>query len=359
MSEEINNQHEEHYTEPDQVPSCKNCGSLEIEEGYSLTLCRECRDKLSKRPFPMKIKLALALIFLIIIVSLSKFPSTIYAGVEFQKGLQAEKELKFITAIHHYENADKAYPQADKILVRLYSAYFRNENIPEARKVLAKLTDPDNHDRKVDEKLANEANGITRKLDNYCSISRELSSQLYGMENAKPDDILKILKPFVDNGTNVNAYTQYYLADLYFDKKNYNEANNILSKVISENQDFYAAYLLQAAAYRETGNWEQAIQCADKVLKDNVESISAYVTLSKIELKRKNNAKGLQYAKNAYNLDSSDPYVIANLALAYHYNNLTDERDKYYKIYKQFNIGDQYTDNLLKSIFDGSLQWQI
>jgi tetratricopeptide (TPR) repeat protein len=140
--------------------------------------------------------------------------------------------------------------------------------------------------------------------------------------------------------------------------KNYIGASQVLSKVIYDYPDFYGGYLLQAATYRELGKFDEAVEYGNKALIHNVEDTGACITLSKIELKRRNNAKGLEYAKRAYELDSHNPIVVANLALAYHFNNLISERDKYYKIYKDSNINDKYTDDLLKSIFNGTLQWQ-
>lgn len=116
--------------------------------------------------------------------------------------------------------------------------------------------------------------------------------------------------------------------------------------------------MFQATTYRELGKYNEAVEYCNKALNNNIEDIGAYITLSKLELKRRNNAKGLEYAKIAYEMDKEDPIVVANLALAYHFNNLLNERDKYYKIYQDSKINDKYTDNFLKSIFDGSLQWQ-
>lgn len=355
MSEEFKEQNE---SKDDTFYGCKNCGNLLIEEGYSVNLCNECRNKLSKRPIPMKIKLVSLLLFLIMIVSLLRFPHTIYIGVEYERGLQAEKASKYITAMHHYENVVKAYPQSDKALVRLYDSYYENGYVAEAYDVFNKIAGSSPSSRKMDKELVQQVNEITRKLDSYYSPSKELYDKLKGMKGPKQEDLIDVLKPFATKNP-VQVYAAYYLADLYFDQKKFNEAKETMSNALSKNQDFYSGYLLQAAAYRELGKYDEAIQCANRVLDHNAENIGAYVTLSKIELKRKNNVKGLEYAKTAYDLDNHDSTVIANLALAYHFNNLLEERDKYYRIYQESNSKDKYTDDLLKSIFDGSLQWQI
>lgn len=336
---------------------CESCGNLCVEEGYKLRLCKECRDTLSKKPIPIPIRLISLILIVIIIFSLSKFPRSISIGIEYERGVQAEEASKYLTAMKHYENVVKEYPQSDKALVRLYASYYYCGRIDEAYEVYDKIAGESPSTKKMDKELVQEVNEITSKLDRYYSPSKELYEKLKDQKNAKIEDIINILKPIVDKNPN-EVYAAYYLANLYFDMKDYAKASQVLSRVISKYPDFTAASLFQATTYRELGKYDEAVEYCNKALNNNIEDIGAYITLSKLELKRRNNAKGLEYAKIAYEMDKEDPIVVANLALAYHFNNLLNERDKYYKIYQDSKINDKYTDNFLKSIFDGSLQWQ-
>lgn len=358
-NEEIIENHQEQLNESrtDTFWGCKNCGSLSFEEGYNLKLCKECRDKLSKRFIPLQIKLVSVLLMALVIFSLSRFPHVIKIGVEFERGKQAEKASKYLTAVKHYEKAIKEYPESDEILVRLYVSYYQNQNIDAAYNVFDQIIGEMDSNKTMKNELVSEVNEITRKLDMYYIPSEEVYNRIIDMQNPSTEQLVTVLKSFVDKDED-EVYAAYYLASLYFDLNRFNEATEVLSKVLTKNKDFYAAYLLQSATYRELGKYDEAIEIAGKVIENNVEDISAYLTLSKIELKRKNNVKGLEYAKYAYELDTEDSYTIANLALAYHYNNLLDERDRYYNIYQNSNSRDKYTDELLQGIFDGTLQWQ-
>ncbi|MEQ8155238.1 MAG: tetratricopeptide repeat protein [Clostridiaceae bacterium] len=340
----------------DTSSGCENCGSLCIEENYKFKLCKECRDKLSKRTIPIQIKLVSILLIMIILFSLSKFLHSINMGVEYERGLRAEEALKYETALNHYINVVKEYPESDKALVRLYVAYYNCGRIEEAFNVYDQIAESpaSNNMKKI---LVDEVNETTDKLDTYYCPTQELYDKLIGLKNPKTEDIINILKPAVDKNPD-EVYGAYYLANLYFDMKNYTEAGQVLSKVISRYPDFSPGYMLQAAVCRELGKYEEAVEYCNKELEHNVEDIGAYINLSKIELKQGNNAKGLEYAKMAYEIDNKDPYIAATLAMAYHFNNMFSERDKYYKIYQDSNIKDEYTDNLLKSIFDGTQQWQ-
>jgi tetratricopeptide (TPR) repeat protein len=102
--------------------------------------------------------------------------------------------------------------------------------------------------------------------------------------------------------------------------------------------------------YRETGRFENAADSIEKVLKSNKEHPQAYVALSKLELSKHDNKAGLEYAEKAYEYDSGDLNVISNLSLAYHYNNMTAERDKLFAVLKQNNY---YDTEALQSVFAG------
>jgi tetratricopeptide (TPR) repeat protein len=341
----------------EEISKCEVCGNPIIEEGYSLALCNECRDKLSKRPMPVQIKISVIVLILIIMISLVKFPSTIRIGVEYERGIEAEKALKYVTAMKHYENVAKNYPDSDKVEVRLLNTYYQNEKINEVYNTFDKLAGPSPDSKKMDSDLVDEVNAIMDNVDLYYNPSKELYEKLKVMKNPTSEELVTTIKPFVDKNPK-EVYGAMYLADVYFEAGKYDEANNILSNIVSAHPDFYSALIFQASTLRELGQYDKAIELAQKALKHNVEDTGAIAALSKIELKRKNNAQGLEYAKQAYNVNSSEPFIVANLSLAYHYNNMIKERDESFKTYQSYNDNDKYTSDLLTSIFNGSLQWQ-
>lgn len=336
---------------------CKSCGSDRIEEGYALPLCSECRDKLSKHPIPIQMKIAAIAFILVIIISLLKFPAAIRVGIEYERGIRAEKALKYVTALKHFENTANAYPDSDKIMVKLLSAYYENEKINEAYNTFDKLAGASPETKKMDKDLVTQVNILMDKMDMYYTPSQELYEKLKVMKNPTSEEIVDTIKPLVDKNPK-EIYGAYHLADSYFEINKFDEANAVLTKVLAAHPDFYAGQLLKSATLRELGQYDKAVEGVQEVLRHNSEDIGALVTLSKIELKRKNNDKGLEYAKQAYKLDSSDPYILSNLSLAYHYNNMIKERDENFKAFQALNSKDKYTIDFLNSIFNGSLQWQ-
>lgn len=351
MDEEINR------GESQNVFGCRNCGSIDVEEGYSMNLCKDCRDTFAKRPFPVKIKLFLALLAVIIIYSLFNFPSTIKVGVEYERGIKAEKQLKYVTAAKCYENVLAVYPDCEKVLIKLYNVHFQNEDVSKADKVFEKISGKNGQKKKYDKETVSELNKVTKKLDLYYDLPSTLYDKLKGMKNASNEQMVSAIKPYVNKNMN-EPYAALYLANLYCDMDKFNESLSILNSLTTKYPDYYSAYILKSVVSREIGKYDDAVACCRQVLKHNVEDIDAYVELSKIELKRKNNAKGLEYAQTAYKLDSENVDCISNLSLAYHYNNKIKERDDMLNLYKKKQAKDTYTINFLTKVFNGDLKWQ-
>lgn len=331
---------------------CKVCGSNQVEEEYELELCKECRKELSKRPIPLKIKLIFAVIGIIVVIALVNFPKTMQVGIEYKKGEKAERALKYVTAMKHYEKVSALYPNSEKVLSKLYRVYYENGLISEANDTFDKLKV-----KTKDNQIIKDANKVTGKINLYYYPSKELYQKIDGMKNAKSEDVIRLLKETYDKNPK-EIYAAYYLANLYFEEGKYKETLDTINKFIDKYPDFYNAYMLETAAYRELNQYDKAIECCNKVFAHNAEDIDANLALSKIELKRKNNAEGLKYAELAYKLDSGDFYTFSGLALAYHYNNKIKERDDMLTKFQEECPDDEYTIGFLKSIFDGTLQWQ-
>jgi Flp pilus assembly protein TadD len=78
----------------------------------------------------------------------------------------------------------------------------------------------------------------------------------------------------------------------------------------------------------------------------------AYSHLSMIDLKRYRDAEGLSFAERAFALANTSPAFAANLAIAYHYNGRTSERD----LMRRVAVSRGFPrDSLLAALFDGRL----
>lgn len=336
---------------------CRNCGSLDIEEGYDLELCPRCRKLYANRPIPVLIKIASIGLIIVLIVGMIKFTSNIEYIVKFKRGQKAERELNYVTAMKNYEEVNEHYPNNDKVMTKLLKSYYENNEIDKAYEIFYEIAGDHPETKKMDSSLVKQVNDISAKMSRYYSASNEIAGRVDEISNASNSELISILESYIKTNKD-DIYCRYILADIYFDEKQYKKCEELMSNVLATDNEFYSGYILRSAAYREEGFFKEAEEDLNNVLSHNHENISAIVGLSKLELKRKNNSKALEYAKKAIELDGDEAYVIANIALAYHFNGMIQERDEAYEKYKSFGEDDEYTLNLLDSIFSGSLEWQ-
>jgi len=297
----------------------------------------------AKKPVPLWIKLALLFIIAVLISSIILFPSALKAGIAYEQGWSAQKDGRHSTAIKEYEQVLKQFPESTSILARLAISYFYNERIDECSELLDRIAG-----KKVSKSLSGQVNGIVDKMDSIYYESKGLGEalKLYGQEEL--ESTAEKLEKYLDANKN-DVMGIFHMANINFDMGKYSEAEKLYIKTVELQPEFYSAYLNLAAVYRKTGQLEKAAECCNKVLESNKEHPQALTALSKIELEGNNVEAGLEYAKKAYEFDSGDLNVISNLCLAYHYNKMTGDRDKYFEILKQ---NDYYDIVALQSVFE-------
>lgn len=333
--------------------SCKNCGSNYIEQGHSLPLCEECRDILSKRQFPISIRIFLIGLLAIIIISLLNFPKVLNTGITYERGIRFEQQHKYVSAAKEFEKTIEVYPDSAYALCKLYIAYYHNDEIYQAMSVFNKVVGMEIGN----EELLNEANAVTARIDELYLPTEEFAKLQEGAANDDLDVYInKILEYSKDNA--FNNYAKYALANAYYDIGNYEECRKITEEIIKEFPDSSMGNLLLAAVDRETGDFESAIEYCNKVLEHNTEHYSAIAAKARIELKRYNDEAALKFAQEAYNLKPSDAYTASTLALAYHYNNKLEDRDKLVEQFENGNLQGDYYYNMLKSVFSGAEKWR-
>lgn len=104
--------------------------------------------------------------------------------------------------------------------------------------------------------------------------------------------------------------------------------------------------------HRKRGDDEAAMDAYRRALAIEPGYAQAYSSMTVVALRLHRDAEALEYARKGYDLDTSDPATAANLAVAYHYNGDTANRDRLTKIAEQlgYRKGDR-----LRQIYDGTL----
>lgn len=304
--------------------TCSNCGGTPVVQGYSLPLCAKCRDYFTKYPVPGSIKIFALALLVIFIISMLFFPKSLKAGIAYERGLRAENEKKYITAANEYQKAVDIFPNSFIACGKLFVAHVKNYNFEQADAVFAMIEDKESNDS--DEvKVIDEANEAIDFLNDYFNISDEL--MLMMQNNESLDTNCEALRDYTIQNPD-DFWGHYLYAQALFDLTQYESAKAEYLKAVELKPEIHEFRLGAAAAFRQTGEFDKAIEQCNIVLSENAEFPEAFVSLSKIDLKRKRYSDALKNAEKAFGYDNTNPNTIATLALAYHYNNMDSQCDE-------------------------------
>ncbi|NIM04842.1 MAG: hypothetical protein GTO55_02740 [Armatimonadetes bacterium] len=101
---------------------CEMCDNPPEDEGYELPLCANCRDELSRCPFPLWVKLISGLVLLLVLIAFVNFPSSLRAAAAFERGNKAKSKGNYPTAILEYERALARFPDSTVTMAPLAAA---------------------------------------------------------------------------------------------------------------------------------------------------------------------------------------------------------------------------------------------
>lgn len=131
---------------------CKNCGAT-AEEAYALPLCDACRDKCVKLPLPGWIRAVAVGVLAVTVLAFVRFPSTLMAGVAFERGQKAESTGNFKEAALQYGLVIRQFPESTLGLARMAISSYRAGMWKEAAEAFDKLGG-----RETSRELATEVN---------------------------------------------------------------------------------------------------------------------------------------------------------------------------------------------------------
>ncbi|HEX2946481.1 MAG TPA: tetratricopeptide repeat protein [Clostridia bacterium] len=328
---------------------CRNCGKTPVVEGYSIPLCRECRSHYINYPIPRWIKVFATVVLAVMTYSLVSFPKSLEGGIAYERGNRAESQHMYMTAANQYEKVVNIFPNSFIGWGKLFVTRIKNNQFSEAEEAFSMIKGKESsNDDEV--RIIEEANIAIDSLDYYYNVSEELNNLVSRQTNTPPEEFARELSDYTVR--NPNDYLgQYLLGNMLFDAKSYEEAKSAYLKAIDLCPQVDEFHLGAAAAYRQTGNFDKALAECNLVLAENAEFVDAHASLAKIYLKQHKYDEALKSAQKAFELNNANPNAAGTLAVAYHYNNMTDDMSETLDILKGL---DQDYYNRTKEITDGN-----
>jgi tetratricopeptide (TPR) repeat protein len=238
-----------------------------------------------------------------------------------EKGIKAEKEKKFLSAQHFFENAIRNVPGNTEARAHLLIAAFHNNDLS----TLANMADTLSGKPIDDDNLLQEVQALMDKAANYFPSDSFISlEKKYGTADSIPDSAFaNFIK---EHGEEIFPRVLY--ASALYDRKAYIAADTVLKEILETDNENINAQGMMSSLKRLEDKPTESLKYCDQLLNINRESTYGLSTKARTLLKMKKNKEGLKLAKESFELDSTDLYSKATLALAYHFNNLIKERDE-------------------------------
>ncbi|MGI8979697.1 MAG: tetratricopeptide repeat protein [Pirellulaceae bacterium] len=118
------------------------------------------------------------------------------------------------------------------------------------------------------------------------------------------------------------------LGNAYEDMDQDTTAETAYAKAIEINPKRYEAISGMGILCRKKREYDRAGEYYKRAIAIDPKYAQAYSSMSMVLIKQKNYKEALRYAQQAYDLERTDPDIVANLAAVCRYNGMTVQRDK-------------------------------
>jgi tetratricopeptide (TPR) repeat protein len=144
------------------------------------------------------------------------------------------------------------------------------------------------------------------------------------------------------------------LGQAYKDLGQNAEAKKAYSEALKQNPKRVEALTGLGVLARVAKNYDEAMKRYEQAIKIDPKFGGAYSSMVTIALKRGDFKKAVSIGEKGFKLDSQDPTIAANLAIAYHYNKQIEARDKMTKTAAKLGYSKKDMDVLAK-LYSGEL----
>ena len=266
---------------------------------------------------------------------MSGLPKSLTTGIHYQRGKEAINKQNYFTAQRELNTVINKAPSFLEAKEHLAIASFYNYDLETFGKIVQDL-----QGKKIeDEDVYNELTLLTDKASNYFPSDSIMAvfDHYHSWDSIPEAEYEKYVSEYPDE-----LFPAIRYASLLFNNKKYLLSDSLLNNILKEDPTYISALNIKTSIKREFKQFDSAHFYCDKILLLNKESTFGMSSKARTFLKQKNNAEGLKWALKSIDKDPGDPYSLATLALAYHFNNKQKERDELLKTSKNDSLGAAY-----------------
>lgn len=303
---------------------CVNCGHPIVVEGYPNPLCSDCRQSLIKYPIPVYIKIFAVLIVLVMIYSLTKLPHNLMAVVHYERGLKAAGLNDYATASREFKSTLSKEPDFVKAKFQLLISAAEELDYATVFELSNELKGQEVEDAALLSRMNQAVEGIARHFpaDSLMNIAGK-----YGSLDSIP---VKVYRDYITAFPD-EVFPRVRLSTILWEKKEYAVSDSLLNDVLWLDRTLKNGYAIKASVKRVMKQYDSALWYCDQILRMNRQSILGMASKARVLLHMNKNKEGLGLALQCRELNNKDPFGMATLALAYHFNHDLPARDQLVK----------------------------
>jgi len=302
--------------------TCIHCGSEDVVPDFPNALYTTCRENYIKFPIPAWIKAFGIGIGAVVIFSLFSFLGNLQTGIHMERGVRAEKDHRFMTAQHEFEQVLTKVPGHVEAEAHLLIAAYNNQDL-ETLATTANLLEGKSFDN---QELFEQADRVMT-LGSQFFPSDSLNAIFEKLEDTSAAVVTAAVEDYYRRNPDDNSAC-LKLASVAFDKTDYTRADTLLEKIIADDPENIAAITLLSSVKRYQKDAPGALTYIDKLLELNKENVYALSSKARVMVMLNKDDEALKLAKEVDKLDHSFTYNQATLAIVYHYAHKLKERDE-------------------------------
>jgi hypothetical protein len=307
-------------TSPDENSNlCKNCKVNPIAEGYPNPLCEACRQQFIKFPIPAWVKGFGIGVIVLVLIGLISFPKQISIGIHLKRAEAAISKKKYWTAEKELRKVLAAAPGMNDAKAQMLIASYYNLDM----ETLVTMIDELKTARFEKGEQFNTIQEIVNETRNFLP-SDSLLPLL--KEDSNKTNIQEQFRSYIFRHPDEPFAISTYVAT-YFEKDRSDWCDSIIHHMLNENPAYLKGIMAAIYIERAQHHYDTALNYCRQLLTMNEECSYAIAAEARISLAQGNLSEGIALAKKAWVMDSADGFNIATLALGYHLNHQSAERD--------------------------------
>jgi tetratricopeptide (TPR) repeat protein len=310
----------ENQPQPEDVILCRHCGINPPTEGYPNPLCASCRQQFIRYPIPVWVKGFGIGVTLLVIIGLVGFPKQMITGIHVRRADYAMSEKKYLTAKKELRQVLASAPEMKNAKLDLLIASYYTMDLQSMGEMIRDLKD-----------VSFEKNATFNTVQDLIADANNFipSDSLFQLMQKYPNhtDAMDKFRSYIVRHPD-EPYGIAWYVNQFSEKENPAWCDSMVHQMLNAYPANMMGMMTAISIARIQHRYDPALNYCRQLLALNAECTYAISAEARILMARGHLPEGIEMAKKACIMDSTDGFSEATLALGFHLNNQSAERDR-------------------------------